>query len=191
MPAQPEFQQRLQSIESLLGEIESAADPSLRTNVQKLVQTVMDLHGAGIERMLELIHSSGDPGENVVQKLGRDELVSSLLVLYGLHPVSLEGRVCQALDKVGPKLRAREGDVELLGIVEGAVRLRLHAKGHGCGSTADALKEMVEEAVYQTAPDITSLTIDGAESKQAFVPLTMLQGPVLQGTLATADKGGA
>ncbi|HLX45439.1 MAG TPA: NifU family protein [Bryobacteraceae bacterium] len=190
MPVQPEFQQRLQSIETLLGEIESAADPSLRSNVQELVQTVMDLHGAGIERMLELIRASGDAGETMVQKLGRDELVSSLLVLYGLHPVSLEGRVSQALDKVGPKLRAREGDVELLRVEEGAVRLRLHANGHGCGSTAEALKEMVEEAIYQTAPDVTSLIIEGTEPKQSFVPLTMLQDSMVRDTLAAAEKGG-
>ena len=28
-----------------------------------------------------------------VTKLGRDELVASLLILYGLHPVDLEARV--------------------------------------------------------------------------------------------------
>src|SRR5271154_7596249 len=176
MPAQPEFQQRLQSIERLLGEIESAADPSLRSSVQELVQLVMDLHGAGIERMLELVRAAGDAGETITQKLGRDDLVASLLVLYGLHPVDLEGRVNQALDKVRPRLRAREGQVELLSIQDGAVRLRLRANGHGCGSTAEALKEMVEEAIYQAAPDITALTVDGANDQQGFVPLTLLQG---------------
>src|SRR5580704_8317847 len=102
MPAQPEFQQRLQSIERLLGEIEAGADPGLRANVQELVQLVMDLHGAGIERILELIRAAGDGGESIVQRMGRDDLVASLLVLYGLHPVNLEGRVAQALDKVRP-----------------------------------------------------------------------------------------
>ena len=57
MPAQPEFQQRLESIERLLGEIEADADPNLRSAVQELVQLVMDLHGAGLERMLELIRA--------------------------------------------------------------------------------------------------------------------------------------
>src|SRR5580658_7213863 len=149
MPAQPDFQQRLQAIEGLLAEIDSAADPSLRTHVQNLVQTVMDLHGAGIERILELIQASGGEGASVLQKLGRDDLVSSLLILYGLHPVSFEDRIAQALDKLRPKVQAREGDVELLGITEGVVRLRVHAHGHGCGSTADALKQMIEEAIYQ------------------------------------------
>jgi Fe-S cluster biogenesis protein NfuA len=176
MPAQPEFQQRIQSIERLLGEIESTADPSLRKTVRELVQLVMDLHGAGLERMLELIRAGGAEGENVIEKLGRDELVASLLILYGLHPVDLEARVAQALDKARSRLRAHEGEVELLGIEDGMVRLRLRANGHGCGSTSEALKEMVEQAVYQTAPDVTAVVIEGAGEKQGFVPLEMLHG---------------
>jgi Fe-S cluster biogenesis protein NfuA len=175
---QPEFQQRLQSIEQLLGKIEGAADPHLRTTVQELVQLVMDLHGAGLDRMLELIRAAGDGGESIIQKLGRDELVASLLVLYGLHPMSIEARVGEALDKVRPRLRAHEGDVELLSIQDGAVRLGLQANGHGCGSTAQALKEMVEEAVYQKAPDVTALVVEGVGQKPGFVPIEMLQGAV-------------
>jgi len=180
----------------LLGEIESAADPNLRTAVRELVQLVMDLHGAGLERMLELIRAPGDGGDTLVQKLGRDELVASLLVLYGLHPLDVETRVTQALVKVSSRLRAHEGDVELLSVRDGAVRLRLRAKGHGCGSTGPALKEMVEDAVYRAAPDVASLVIEGADEKQGFVPLEMLRGrapapPVAHGLiLAANEKGG-
>jgi Fe-S cluster biogenesis protein NfuA len=196
MAAQPEFQQRLKGIEHLLGEIEAAADPKLRTAVQELVQLVMDLHGAGLERMLELIRAPGDGGETLVQKLGRDELVASLLILYGLHPLDVETRVTQALVKVSPRLRAHEGEVELLSVRDGAVRLRLHANGHGCGSTSQALKEMVEDAVYKAAPDVTSLFIEGADDKSGFVPLEMLggRGPANSAanglSLAANEKGG-
>jgi Fe-S cluster biogenesis protein NfuA len=178
MPAQAEFQQRLGSIERLLGKIESEADPSLRATVQELMQLVMDLHGAGLERILELIRKSGDSGESIIEQLGRDELASSLLILYGIHPSTLEDRVTQALDRVRTRLRSHEGEVELLSIQDGAVRLRLHANGHGCGSGAEALKEIVEEAVYQRAPDISELIIEEPASKRNFVPLETLQGAV-------------
>jgi Fe-S cluster biogenesis protein NfuA len=176
MPVQSDFQKRIGSIDRLLAEIQSAADLGLRTSVQELVQLVMDLHGAGLERILELILASGEGGESVVQKLGRDELVASLLALYGLHPMDIEARVNQALDKARSRLRAHDGEVELLSVHDGTVRLRLSANGHGCGSTPQALKEIVENAVYQGAPDITSLVIEGAGEKQGFVPLEMLQG---------------
>jgi Fe-S cluster biogenesis protein NfuA len=170
MPTNPEFQQRLQSIDQLLGQINSSADPSLRSAVRELVQVVMDLHGAGLERMLELIEPTD------VQKLGRDELVSSLLVLYGLHPLGIEERVTRALEKIRPRLRSHDGAVHLLGIHDGAVHLRIEANGHGCGSNSQALKEMVEGAVYQGAPDVVSLTIEGTDEKPGFVPLEVLQG---------------
>jgi Fe-S cluster biogenesis protein NfuA len=174
MLAQPEFQQRLKSIEILLSEIESVADPNLRTNVRQLVQLVMDLHGAGLERIMERIQAAGEGGENIVQKLGRDELVSSLLVLHGLHPLDIEARVTEALNKVRPRLRSHDTEVELLSMQAGELRLRLQANGHGCGSTAQTLKEMVENAIYQAAPDITSLVIESPPDKQGFVPLEML-----------------
>jgi Fe-S cluster biogenesis protein NfuA len=190
MAAQAEFHQRLKSIERLTQEIESTADPALRATVQELVRLVMDLHGAGLERMLEVIRAPGDGGEVLIHKLGRDELVASLLVLYGLHPLNLNARVIQALDKAGSKLRSHQGAVDLLSIEEGAVRLRLQANGYGCGSTAAALKEIVEDAVYQAAPDITALIIEGAEEKEdkgGFVPLEMLRAAPL---LSPVQKGG-
>jgi Fe-S cluster biogenesis protein NfuA len=188
MPENPEFQRRLGSIEELLRKIESAADPSLRTTVQELVELVMGLHGAGLERILELIRGTGDSGEAVIQKLGRDELVASLLVLYGLHPLGIEARVIHALDTVGSRLRSHGGAVELLSVQDGAVRLRLHSEGHGCSSTAQSLREIVEEAIHQAAPDLTALAIEGAEEKQGFVPLEMLRNsmPALNGL----SKGG-
>ena len=197
LSAQPEFQQRLQSIESLLGRIDSAADPNLRASVKELLQLVMDLHNAGLARTLELIRTSSDAGESIIQKLGRDELVASLLVLYGLHPVDLEGRVIQALDHVGSRVRSRGGEVHLLGIQDGAVRLRLNVNGHGCGSTPQGLKEMIENAIYQSAPDVTTLVIEGAGTDPRFVPVETLQGtgvlhvpaPSLSNGLSFATKG--
>jgi hypothetical protein len=38
------------------------------------------------------------------------------------------------------------------------------------------LKELVEDAVYQAAPDITSLIIEGAGDRDGFVPLDSLLG---------------
>ena len=172
---QPEFQQRLASVEDLVRKIEAAADPAIRATAQELVQAVMDLHGAGLERMLELAHALGEAGENLIQKFGRDELVASLLVLYGLHPLDLETRLGRALEKARSRIRPHGGEVELLSIQDGAVRLRLQANGHGCGSTSQSLKETVEEAVYREAPDVASLLIEGSVEKQSFVPLEMLR----------------
>jgi Fe-S cluster biogenesis protein NfuA len=189
MPGQPEFQQRIQSIERMLGEIEGSADPALRTNVRQLVQSVMDLHGAGLDRILELIRADSAGGESLIHKLGRDELVASLLVLYGLHPLHLEARITEGLDKARARLRSHQGEVELLSVQDGVVRLRLHANGHGCGSSAQALRELVEDAVYQCAPDIASLVIEDAGEKQGFVSLELLQKTASAPQMTVGNKG--
>jgi len=181
MTGTAEFQQRLESIEVVIRQIEASGDPNVRTAARDLVQLVMELHGAGLERILEILRSNGESGQNVLGSLGRDDMVSSLLVLYGLHPLSIEERVGQAIEKANRQMRARDATVELLGMEDGAVRLNLKANGHG-----PALKEVVEAAIYQAAPDITSLVIDGAEEKQGFVPLEMLLGS----SLANSGKVG-
>jgi hypothetical protein len=157
-----DLQRRLGSIEELLHKVDSAADPSLRANVHELVELVMALHGAGLEKMLELIQAAGSPGEAVLHRLLGDDLIASLLVLHGIHPMTLEDRVMDALDK----LRSRGVGVELIGVQDGAVRVRLTTKPH--------LKETVEAAIHSAAPDLTTLTIESAEEKQGFVPLEML-----------------
>ena len=169
MPAISEFQQRLESIEQLIRQVEATGDPNVRNAARELVQLVMELHGASLERTVEILRSDGDSGQSVLAAMGRDDMVSSLLVLYGLHPLGIEERVNQAIETANRKMRSRSATVELLGIEDGAVRVNLKANGNG-----PALKEVVEAAVYQAAPDITSLVIDGAEEKQAFVPLEML-----------------
>jgi Fe-S cluster biogenesis protein NfuA len=181
MPGPPDFQRKLESIGELLRRIEAASDPHVRSTAQELVQAVMDLHAAGLERIIEILRASGASGQNTIDSLGRDDLVSSLLVLYELHPVSLEDRLARALDKIRPSLKKRGADVELLGVSESAVQLRLRASGH-----AAALKELVESAVYEAAPDITSLAIEGPEERHGFVPLDML----VNGSAALNGKGG-
>ena len=87
--------------------------------------------------------------------------MSSLLLLYGLHPLDLEARVQQALEKVRPLLRSHGGNVELLGIADGVVRLRMLGSCHGCPSSAMTLKNAIEEAIYAAAPDATAIEVEG------------------------------
>jgi hypothetical protein len=193
MTAQPEFQQRFESIERLIREIETASDPDLCKTAKALVQAVMDLQGTALERLLEIVHAAGEPGQAIIDGLARDELVSSVLVLYGLHPLGIEDRVRLALEKVEARVRPSGGAVGLISMDHGAVRVKIQANGHGHGS-AQSLKQSVEEAVYQAAPDITSLEVEGGEQPPGFVPLDRLLGvqppPASNGHPRTAGEGG-
>ena len=116
----------------------------------------MDLHAAALEKMLAII---GDP--KLIDRLARDDLVGSVLLLYGLHPLDLETRVHQALEQARPLLRSHGGNVELVSLVDGVVRLRLLGSCHGCPSSALTLKSAIEDAIFAQAPDVPAIEVEG------------------------------
>jgi len=185
MAAQPEFQQRLEAIEELIGRIENSADPAVKASSRRLVELVMELHGTGLERMLEMLHSGGEPGQYWIDKFGNDDRVAGLLILHGVHPLPVEERVEKAIEKIRPSLKKRGGEVEILSVESGIVKLRLRAAGH----VASGLKEMIESAVYQAAPDLSSLSIEAPDERVGFVPIEMLRSAASPPVLHPSSPG--
>jgi Fe-S cluster biogenesis protein NfuA len=76
-------------------------------------------------------------------------------------------------------MRLHAGTVSFVGIdEEGMVTLRMEGKSEGCGSSAPALKQAVEQAIYEAAPDISGIIMEGFVEKAStiagFVPLASL-----------------
>jgi Fe-S cluster biogenesis protein NfuA len=157
-----EFRQRLQRIEGLVRAIESAGDPNARASAVELMQSLMEIHAAGIERMMEITFESGESGGKIIDRYGGDDLVAGLLLLYGLHPLDIDTRVTRALDSVRPYLQSHGGNVELLDVTDGVVRLRFQGSCNGCASSAATLELAIEEAIYEAAPDVTGIELEGA-----------------------------
>ena len=158
-----QLRERIRKIDSLLQEIERFKDPQAKGKTREIVQSLMDLHGAVLHRMMDRIAESNASGKALIDSLANDELIEGLLLLYGLHPLDLEARVRQALDKVRPYLHSHGGNVELLGIEDGVVRLRLQGSCHGCPSSAMTLKQTIEEAICEKAPDAVSIQVVGED----------------------------
>ena len=155
-------------ISSLLDALGSGG-PVARDRAEELVRQVTELYGAGLERILHVLDSQGVLGPGTVSALTSDPLVSGLLLIHGLHPVDLPGRVAGALDSVRPYLGSHGGDVELLGISEeGVVRLRLLGSCQGCPSSSVTLKLAVEDAIETAAPEVTAIEVE--EAAPAAVP---------------------
>ena len=108
-------------------------------------------------------------------------MVRGLLLLHGLHPVPLAGRVQEALDGVRPYLASHGGSVDLLEVSpEGTVKLRLEGSCHGCASSAMTLKYAIEQAIMEAAPDVVGIEVEGLVEPPprppGFVPLTQIRG---------------
>jgi Fe-S cluster biogenesis protein NfuA len=179
MPKQKEVESQIESIDKMVRALEDAKDPVLRANAKDLVQALMALHGACLERMLEVVGHSAESGKSIIDTFARDGVVKSVLLLYGLHPVDVKTRVLEALEKMRPSMRLHAGTVSVVGIdEEGMVTLRMEGKSEGCGSSASALKQAVEQAIYEAAPDISGIIMEGFVEKAStiagFVPLASL-----------------
>lgn len=192
MAEDKDFRQGMQRIGELVQEIESIGDPAVRAATKSLVQSLMDLHGVALEKALDIVADSGETGTSIIDKMGRDSLVSSVLILYGLHPEDMQTRVVRAVELLHAQLRKQGCEVELLEVSEGAIRLRVETGSHSCGSTAKNIQTMVEEAIYEAAPDFTSLSIEGLEDKPAsgFVGLEQLIARQAQTPVTLESKDG-
>jgi Fe-S cluster biogenesis protein NfuA len=171
-----EFQDRAEAIEKLVERAGAMEDETARSTALELMQALMDLHGAALSRIMEILAESGEKAQSAIAKLGDDPLTCGILVLYGVHPLSLEERVKAAIDKVRPQLRKHNASVELLEIGDAIVRVNIESSGHGCGSSPDAMKRMIEQAIRETAPEVADVIAEGARpSADGFVPLNMIQ----------------
>jgi hypothetical protein len=173
-----EFQEKMRQLGTLVGELDQLPGGGSKVAARELVQLLMEVHRTGLERMMELVFQTGTEasGGAIIDRLGQDPIVRNLLLLYSLHPEDLETRVLRGLDVARARLRKLDGRVDLVSLHEGAAQLRLHTSGHSRGSTIKDLRAIVEGAIYDLAPDVTSLTIlaPEEESSSGFVPLQSL-----------------
>jgi hypothetical protein len=173
------FRDQVARIEGLIGSLESAADPALRAIARNLVQAIMDLHAGAIDRILEIVSKAGDPGSALLRSLAADELVSSVLVLYDLHPDDFETRVHRGLDKGRQAIVKRGAELSVVAIEPGIVRVKIEVSGHACGSTMGDLEKLVRDALLASAPDAVEISIESPRDQPAsgFVPLASLGTP--------------
>jgi Fe-S cluster biogenesis protein NfuA len=178
-----DFQEQVKQLGTLIAQFDRLPDGPQKTACKELVQLLMDVHGAGLERMMEIVFESGStgpalPGPTLVDKIGQDSIAGSLLLLYSLHPDDLETRLRKALDRMRPRLRKLATSADLVRADEGVVQVQLTSTGHSCGSSAKDLRAIVEDGVFELAPDVASLEILGLEepSPTGFVSLQSLLG---------------
>jgi hypothetical protein len=153
MAEDQDFPERVARIEALTRTLDRTSDPAVRAAVRELLKCTMDLHGSAINRMLEVVHESGPQGADIIDFLGQDPLIGSVLILHGLHPVDTAGRVAQAMEQLAPTFRKHGVEVELTRVEGSVVHLRIGTVPSA--SSGRVLKSSIEEQIYALAPDVT------------------------------------
>ncbi len=157
---------RVTRIETLVQEVSDLPDPRARAIAEELVQALLGMYGEGLTRLLELTMETEASGLALIDTFAGDELLSSLFLLHGIHPIDIETRVLEALDGVKSYVKSHNGNVEFVKFEEGIAHLRLEDSCDGCASSAVTLKSAIEEAIYKAAPDLEGLQIEGTAEPQ-------------------------
>jgi hypothetical protein len=144
----------IERIADLVEQLEAGSDPASKALSKELLQSVMELHAAGLGRLIDLTRASGAPGEALLERFARDQKVRTLLLLHDLHPWDAATRIREAL-------RPHEGKIEISRLDESSVHVRVD------GPTS--LVRTIEDAVREAAPDVESIIVEREE------PLVMLE----------------
>lgn len=137
-------------LEDAIARLEALTDPAARETAREAVAAVVELHGDGLRRLVERLRGAGTDGDRTLQAVATDEVVASMLLLHGLHPLPLEDRVRRVLGDVRASDR-EGGGVEVVSIAEEAIRLRVRG--------SERFRRAVARAVEDAAPEVARIEV--------------------------------
>jgi hypothetical protein len=145
-------------VERLLAEVESVAGPVAWPRVEALVAALVDLYGAGLERTVACAREAARNAGELDERLIRDELVASLLLLHGLHPLGLEQRIEAALARVRDELPAA-ARLRCVSIDNGIVMLRID-ESEARANVRPPPTTIVAQEIERDAPEVLGVQIE-------------------------------
>lgn len=169
-PPCADAKQQGRRIQEMIERIETLPDAEARELMLDCLRSLLSLYGDGLERILQLIRNIGVDGVKVRDALLRDKAVSGLLLIHGLHPVSLENRLRGALDKIRPYLQSHGGNVELIDWRDDVARLRLQGTCKSCPSSSITLELAVRQVIEEACPDLAGFEVEGVTQAEPSAP---------------------
>ena len=153
-------------IQELVEQIDALPHSPARVLFQECLESVLTFYGHGLERILQLVANTPD-GQKLYADLAHDQIVRGLLLIHDLHPVDIESRLRDALDKVRPYLESHGGNVELISLINDVARLRLQGTCKSCPSSAVTLELAIRHAIEEACPDLNGFEVEGARAQTA------------------------
>jgi Fe-S cluster biogenesis protein NfuA len=69
----------------------------------------------------------------------------------------MKEKVQAVLDKIRPSLQADGGDVELVDVVDGVVKVRLQGACKGCPMSQMTLRNVIERVIKKDIPEVKAV----------------------------------
>ena len=158
-------------VQELIERVNDVPDPSSRAILEECLESLLSFYGRGLERILELVEEAGPEGRKVYETLINDGAVRGLLLIHNLHPVSLETRLTEALDKIRPYMESHGGNVELLSLQDDFATLRLQGHCKSCPSSAVTMELALRSAIEEACPDLMGFEVEGMAPAPGPAPM--------------------
>jgi len=159
-------------VEALLNDFAKAGDPAARARAEELVRVLLEVYGAGLLSILNIVRQSSD-AEVLLDGLAEDKLVASLLLVHGLHPVDTDTRIVCALARMERRIEGCRLIFD--GLEDGTAKIRVEAAdGHGAGLAA-GLHDAIEQIIRESAPDVDRIEIGDVPRLGALVQIAPAQ----------------
>jgi len=183
----------LDQVQRLIAELESHADPAVRTSVMALLQGIDAVHRTALTHLVGAIQSMA--GEAFMNRLTADPAIRLLLMSYDLIAVDRRLHAEEALDSVRGHLHDYGVDVELSEVVGGAVYVKLHGIERS-DVAIDGVRHDLEEALKAGLVGFQELVVGDRTAAAARKPellqvggLRRAQRPVYRRVCGTTDIG--
>ncbi len=132
-----------------------------------MLEVVLDLHALALARMTAMIASAAG-GAALLRRLTEEEPVRAVLLLHGLHPETVPERVGRAVEGLRSQLAARGLGIKIVQGNAALARVRVRCIGEmPARLDAAALREEIEAAIVEAAPDLEALEIEGLDETTA------------------------
>ena len=157
-----EFDQILPRIAELAEALASHHDAYVASTTEELLDWIDAFHANGVGRMVEMVREWR--GDILLESFAADPVVGTLLDAYGLGgaDVAETARIAvqAALGEVRPYLHSHGGDMEVVSMEDGVVRLKLHGSCDGCTAADATILERVETALQQHWGDFRRIEVE-------------------------------
>jgi len=184
-----EFDQILPRIAELAEALAGHDDADVAGTVEELLDWVDVFHANGVGRMVEMVREWR--GDILLESFSADPVVGALLDAYGLGgaDVAESARVAvqTALGEVRPYLHSHGGDMEVVSLEDGVVRLKLHGSCDGCTAADATIIERVETALQQHWGDFRRIEVEDMTAEAHPPPVA---GSVTTGLQITGRDDG-
>ncbi len=149
-------------VDQIVTRIEEILDETGGGREEELVRAMMQLYGAGLQRMVEIVK-----GTEYGERIADDKLLGSLLLLHGLHPLDAETRVRRMLQRLE---RGFDSHFLLEGIENEIANIRVERNG---SPLPPGMAGAIERATLEVAPDLAGVKVEGlpAETLVQIAPV--------------------